>query len=32
MEAGHGGSSGRYRGYVETAQEFAFLSPQEKVC
>ena len=25
MEAGHGGASGRYRGYVETAQEFAFL-------
>lgn len=25
MEAGHGGASGRYRGYQETAQEFAFL-------
>ncbi len=25
MEAGHGGASGRYRAYLETAQEFAFL-------
>jgi oligopeptidase B len=25
MEAGHGGASGRYRAYRETAQEFAFL-------
>jgi oligopeptidase B len=25
MEAGHGGASGRYRTYRETAQEFAFL-------
>jgi oligopeptidase B len=26
MEAGHGGASGRYRKYLETAQEFAFLA------
>ena len=26
MDAGHGGASGRYRQYKETAQEFAFLS------
>lgn len=26
MEAGHGGASGRYRQYKETAQEFAFLA------
>jgi len=26
MDAGHGGASGRYRGYRETAQEFAFLA------
>jgi oligopeptidase B len=26
MEAGHGGASGRYRKYKETAQEFAFLA------
>jgi len=26
MEAGHGGASGRYRRYKETAQEFAFLA------
>jgi oligopeptidase B len=26
MDAGHGGASGRYRGYKETAQEFAFLA------
>jgi oligopeptidase B len=26
MEAGHGGASGRYRAYRETAQEFAFLA------
>ena len=26
MDAGHGGASGRYRRYKETAQEFAFLS------
>ena len=25
MDAGHGGASGRYRQYLETAQEFAFL-------
>jgi len=25
MEAGHGGASGRYRAYLETAQEYAFL-------
>ena len=25
MEAGHGGASGRYEAYRETAQEFAFL-------
>ena len=25
MEAGHGGASGRYRAYLETAREFAFL-------
>jgi oligopeptidase B len=25
MEAGHGGASGRYRQYRETAREFAFL-------
>ncbi len=25
MEAGHGGASGRYRQYLETAQEFAFI-------
>ena len=25
MEAGHGGASGRYRQYEETAQEFAFM-------
>ena len=25
MEAGHGGASGRYRRYEETAQEFAFM-------
>jgi oligopeptidase B len=26
MDAGHGGASGRYRAYQETAQEFAFLA------
>ena len=26
MDAGHGGASGRYRRYEETAQEFAFLA------
>jgi oligopeptidase B len=26
MDAGHGGASGRYRQYKETAQEFAFLA------
>lgn len=26
MDAGHGGASGRYRSYKETAQEFAFLA------
>ncbi len=26
MDAGHGGASGRYRRYKETAQEFAFLA------
>ena len=26
MDAGHGGASGRYRRYQETAQEFAFLA------
>jgi oligopeptidase B len=26
MDAGHGGASGRYRQYRETAQEFAFLA------
>jgi oligopeptidase B len=26
MEAGHGGASGRYRRYQETAQEFAFIA------
>jgi len=26
MDAGHGGASGRYRSYRETAQEFAFLA------
>ena len=26
MDAGHGGASGRYRAYKETAQEFAFLA------
>jgi oligopeptidase B len=26
MEAGHGGASGRYRRYKETAQEYAFLA------
>ena len=26
MDAGHGGASGRYRAYEETAQEFAFLA------
>jgi len=26
MDAGHGGASGRYRSYMETAQEFAFLT------
>jgi len=26
MDAGHGGASGRYRQYEETAQEFAFLA------
>ena len=26
MDAGHGGASGRYRRYLETAQEFAFLA------
>jgi oligopeptidase B len=26
MEAGHGGASGRYRQYEETAQEYAFLA------
>ncbi len=26
MEAGHGGASGRYRRYEETAQEYAFLA------
>lgn len=26
MEAGHGGASGRYRSYLDTAQEFAFLA------
>ena len=26
MDAGHGGASGRYRAYRETAQEFAFLA------
>jgi oligopeptidase B len=25
MDAGHGGASGRYRRYRETAQEYAFL-------
>lgn len=25
MEAGHGGASGRYRAYLETAREFSFL-------
>jgi len=25
MDAGHGGASGRYKQYLETAQEFAFL-------
>ena len=25
MEAGHGGASGRYEAYRETAQEYAFL-------
>ena len=25
MEAGHGGASGRYQQYQETAEEFAFL-------
>ena len=25
MEAGHGGASGRYKAYLETAREFAFL-------
>jgi len=25
MDAGHGGASGRYRQYHETAQEFAFI-------
>jgi oligopeptidase B len=25
MDAGHGGASGRYRQYLETAQEFAFI-------
>ncbi|NOR18480.1 MAG: prolyl oligopeptidase family serine peptidase, partial [Xanthomonadales bacterium] len=26
MDAGHGGASGRYRAYKETAQEFAFMA------
>ena len=26
MDAGHGGASGRYRSYRETAQEYAFLA------
>ena len=26
MDAGHGGASGRYRRYMETAQEYAFLA------
>jgi oligopeptidase B len=25
MDAGHGGASGRYRRYEETAQEYAFM-------